>query len=80
MAQDDMEIPLGSDQIFKITCTEVQVEMLPNGAVQITAFEGHVPFRKFVAYPSIVIVDNTAVPKIEMKRVQAREPGDDIPI
>ena len=73
-------IPIVVGTVHKVNCTEMQVEMLPDGSVRILAFEGYEPFAELLASPSIVIVDNTAVPKLEVVRLVKANLDDELPI
>ncbi len=76
----DKAIPLITGTLHKVACTEVQLEILPNGTVRIIALEGIEPFAKFVVYPRIVVVNNMAVSKLEVMEIVKADPGDELPI
>lgn len=73
------EVPVCMGTLHKVTCTEMQIEQLPDGTVSIVAFQGDEPFAKFIARPGIVVVNNAAQPEIRTVKVIEPDSGDDIP-
>ena len=61
-----------SGTLYKVYCTQVQIEMMPSGVVKITAFEGSEVGRVFEVVPEIVIVDTSSA-KAETRLVNVTQ-------
>ncbi len=57
-----ISIQLAKGAVNNVSCTEVQIEILLDGTVQITVFEKGKIISEYIVRPSIVIFGNAAIP------------------